>query len=561
MRMVRSHVGGRTKSLRRARKIKQSAGAKLGVSPYLYYALLLLVIVFFALIRFRLRGMPLERDEGEYAYGGQLLLQGIPLYKLMYTVKLPGTHAAYAVILGIFGQTQAGIHIGLILVNAATTLLVFLVCRRLFGRLAGLVAAASYALLSTSPSVTGFAGHATHFVVMFALGGVWLFLDALESGKSRLFFGAGLLFGLAFLMKQPGLLFLVWAVVYLLWRKLKRPVNWKSLAAQLSALLLGGALPFAVTCLLVWRDGVFHKFWFWTFLYAREYGGVAKLTDGLRLLQMSGAGVIGPAVWIWFIAAVGLTAFLWSARAKAHAFLVISFLLFSFLAVCPGLYFRPHYFILILPAISMLAGIAVSCGAEGMLKWKGSRALSAIPLLAFLLAFFAALYQQREFLFQMEPTQACEALYRHNPFPEALAISNYIRSHTPDDATIAILGSEPEIYFYSHRHSSTGYIYTYPLLEPQKYALTMQKEMQAEIEHSRPDILVLVNMPKSWVSSSTTSSTGQMLDWANAYMRENYTIDGLAEIGNYTKYYWGAEARDRHPSVALNIIVLKRKSS
>jgi hypothetical protein len=25
----------------------------------------------------------------------------------------------------------------------------------------------------------------------------------------------------------------------------------------------------------------------------------------------------------------------------------------------------------------------------------------------------------------------------------------------------AILGSEPETYFYAHRHSATGYIYTY----------------------------------------------------------------------------------------------------
>ena len=38
------------------------------------------------------------------------------------------------------------------------------------------------------------------------------------------------------------------------------------------------------------------------------------------------------------------------------------FLLFSFLAVCPGFYFRRHYFILMLPAIALLAGVAVSFG-------------------------------------------------------------------------------------------------------------------------------------------------------------------------------------------------------
>ena len=58
--------------------------------------MLAVVILFFAVVRFRLRDVPLERDEGEYAYCGQLMLQGIPPYKLAYNMKLPGTYAAYA---------------------------------------------------------------------------------------------------------------------------------------------------------------------------------------------------------------------------------------------------------------------------------------------------------------------------------------------------------------------------------------------------------------------------------------------------------------------------------
>ena len=40
-------------------------------------------------IRIRLLGIPLERDEGEYAYAGQLMLQGIPPYEFAYNMKLP----------------------------------------------------------------------------------------------------------------------------------------------------------------------------------------------------------------------------------------------------------------------------------------------------------------------------------------------------------------------------------------------------------------------------------------------------------------------------------------
>jgi len=69
---------------------------KTGIPRRWRYAILLLIILFSACVRFRLRDFPLERDEGEYAYAGQLILQGIPPYQLAYNMKLPGTYAAYA---------------------------------------------------------------------------------------------------------------------------------------------------------------------------------------------------------------------------------------------------------------------------------------------------------------------------------------------------------------------------------------------------------------------------------------------------------------------------------
>ena len=527
-------------------------------SPYLYYALLLLVIVFFGSIRYRLRTIPLERDEGEYAYGGQLILQGAPLYQYVYTVKMPGTHAAYAGLLAVFGQSQGRIHVGLAVVNAITILLVFLLAARLFDPLAGIVAAATYALLSTSPSVNGFAAHATHFVVLFAVGGVLLLLRALELANAQSLFFAGLLFGLAFLMKQPGACFLLWAVVYTIWYRLKhrsRP------AAHLAALLSGAVLPVLVTGLLIWHSGAFQKFWFWTFVYAREYGNNVKLADGLTFFRFGAIHVTQFTTWIWVIALFGLSALIWSRRARSKAFLLISFLLLSFAGVSAGLYFRVHYFILMFPAIAVLAGVAVSCGTETLRNWKNSHLLTCAPVVIFLLAWSAAIYQQRDFFFQMNALQACEKMYWPNPFIEALEVSDYINRNAAEGETLAVIGSEPEIYFYTHRRSVTGYVYTYPLVEPQKYALEMQAEMEMEVERSRPDLLVLINNPKSWVAWADVAPTEQLLNWINTFTREHYVVDGLAEMGEKTRYYWGAEARERHPSSQLLVYVLKRKRS
>jgi hypothetical protein len=174
-----------------------------------HFVVLLAAIVFVGAVRWRLLDTPLERDEGEYAYAGQLLLQRIPPYQLAYTMKLPGTCVAYAAVLAVFGQTARGIHLGLLLVNTASIILLYTIAARLFGALAGTVAGASYALLSTHPDVTGFAAHATHFVVLAALGGIVLLLRAEETGRPVYFFWSGVAFGIAFLMKQPGIL--LWA--------------------------------------------------------------------------------------------------------------------------------------------------------------------------------------------------------------------------------------------------------------------------------------------------------------------------------------------------------------
>src|SRR6185369_5155610 len=155
--------------------------------------------------RLRLAGVPLERDEGEYAYAGQLILQGVPPYQLVYNMKFPGAYYAYSLILALFGQTAWGIHVGLLIVNAVTTLLLFLLARRVTGERAALVAAATFAALSLDRWVMGVFAHATQFVILAAVAGLLVLEHAMASKRIRTFLGAGVLLGTSVLMKQQGL--------------------------------------------------------------------------------------------------------------------------------------------------------------------------------------------------------------------------------------------------------------------------------------------------------------------------------------------------------------------
>lgn len=530
-------------------------------SRILPYVLLLLVIIFFGLIRYRLRDMPLERDEGEYALSGQLMLQGIPPYKLAYNLKLPGTYAAYAAILTIFGETPAGIHLGFLLMNAFTTLLMYILAARLLGRLAGVVAAASYALLSSSPGILGFQAHATHFIVLPAIVSILLLLSALESRRWWLFFGCGLFAGISFLMKQHGVFVPVFCFLYLLVSARKQGRNLRDIIRPSTWFAIGVLLPCLITGWLLYRAGVFSQFWFWTVSYAGEYSKMG-LRRGIRVFLENFRIVAADTVLIWLLAALGIIVLRWSPSARKHSWFLISLLVLAFLAICPGVQFRPHYFVLLLPAVSLFVAVAISSATEIIAAQPNPKYVIALPVLAFLTCFASTVYQQRTFYFSLSPEQALRASYPSDAaiFLAAPKIANYVRDHSSPSSRLAVIGSEPEIYFYTHRIPATGYIYMYSLTEKQKYTDQMRQQMIHEIESNKPDYLVYVDAWDSWgYQNAAAPHVTALFSWAKDYIRGNYERVGVAELGKSIQYAWGDRATIYLPPSGELVYVFKRK--
>ena len=137
------------------------------------------------------------------------------------------------------------------------------------------------------------------------------------------------------------------------------------------------------------------------------------------------------------------------------------------------------------------------------------------------------LWIKSDFFFTWNPLEANRRIYMSNPFLECPAIAEYLKAHTEPDDTIAVLGSEPEIFFDAQRHSATGYIYTYGLVEVQPLALQMQNWMIAEIEASKPKYVVLANVRCSWLTLPKSETA--IFDWADDYLRNNYQVCGVFE--------------------------------
>ena len=523
------------------------------------WLVLLLILLLSAGIRYRMLDVPLERDEGEYAYAGQQILKGVVPYKQLFSMKLPGVFAVYAGMLALFGETQRAIHFGLLLVNSATAISLFFLGKRVIDPLAGLVAAGTFAVLSLGQHVQGMWANAEHFVILFVVAGFLLLLKAIEDDVPWLLFGSGLSLGLGFLMKQHGAFLVACGGMYLLFvHWCRQPVNGKRSASQFAIFTAGAVIPYGMTCLIMFLAGVFDDFWFWTFEYARMYGSQLPFSDAWAGLKDRGFPILESAPLIWMLSGMGLIALIWDKQTRRSSIFIALFTLCSFGAVCPGYYFRPHYFILMLPASALLAGVGTSALRNAIPSFRPRMLKYGLPVLLVVASLSVALYQQRQFLFKMTPVHACRETYPLRPFPESIEIARYIRAHTGQDDRIAVIGSEPQIYFYSDRRSASGYIYMYPLMEGQAYALEMQKRMIREIESVRPKFIIFVRIHTSWLMQA--HSHRLLFAWFNDYRDRYYTLVGLIELFDDNSSYYLAPDLVWPPTSSNWIGILKRNA-
>ena len=178
---------------------------------------------------------------------------------------------------------------------------------------------------------------------------------------------------------------------------------------------------------------------------------------------------------------------------------------------------------MLLPALSLLAGVAASYGAATQ-----QVITRVIALSIFAIAVVFPLATRAEYFFRMSPLDACRFRYGENPFPEAIKVADFLRENSRPDERVVVLGSEPEIYFYSRRQSATGFIYMYPLAEQQRFALRMQRQMIEEVEKNRPGFVVFVWTPMSWRVAA--GSERLLFQWADNYLNDNYRPVGLVNM-------------------------------
>jgi hypothetical protein len=529
-----------------------------GNNTTFYWILSIAILIIVGIIRTRLLTIPLERDEGEFAYIGKSILEGIPPYKEAYGLKLPGTYFIYSIIMLIFGKSTIGIHLGLLIFNGATSILIFLIGKKVFNSYTGLLSSITYAIISISQNVLGFAAHATHFVIFFAVMGIYLLILAIENKNKYSFLISGIMFGMSFLMKQPGIFYILFGIAFLLYHQFRQKIIKKKIIVLNIAIFFSGfIIPYVGTVIYMFSMGVFQNFWFWTYEYARKYAVLLNLPETILMLKLSLKPIFKEFIFFIIIAVLNIIFLVIRKINKYNTIFLILLTFFSTLAVSAGFYFRSHYYILLLPAFCLLVGNGLNNLRESLKTKSENRYLLFLPSLIFLFIVINIAVTNFDYYFKTDPATISRNIYGDNPFPESIKIAEFLKTNSSEHDHILIFGSEPQILFYSNRSSSTGYIYTYGLMENQEYNISMQKQMISEIEKQTPIYIVLCKIPSSW--SRKANSPTLIFDWFDKYIRGNYKLVGVVDIvsENQTIYKWFEEVNFYAPQSNSLIFIFR----
>jgi hypothetical protein len=405
----------------------------------------------------------------------------------------------------------------------------------LLGTAEGAIAAAFFSVLSLGPGAQGLFANAEQFVNFFALAGLLVLLWTRESGRPSNCLAAGLLLGLSILMKQHGAAFAAFGGLLLLMPRAGTPRR----VSHLVLFVLGALLPVSLLVLTLWWTGGLESFLFWSVEYAWRYLSYVTPGEGVAFGLNGLAKVIASAPLAWLLASFGVLAYAWDPISRSRAGFLLAFSGCSLGAVALGLRFRPHYFLFLLPAVSLWAAVGTAALSRLLAPRDRAGWQAAVQIALVVFALGASLLQHSEVLFRMSPDEVSTRSFGTNPFREAVEVARVLRERSGSNDRIAMLASEPEIYFYSHLRSAAPFLYMTELLRDQEISRALQGEMVAAIEEARPRYLVISSRFDPFAQGPRRNAP--LYRWARGAASREFTRIGVVEIrrDGPSRYDWG----------------------
>ncbi len=508
----------------------------------------------FLLARINLLAIPLERDEGSFAYIGHWLFKGRELYTDMLDSKLPGLYTIYGLSTALFGYHSTGVHMGLFLANIASAVCLFLLSRHLFNALVAALTTSFYLFLAVSPNMVGFASHATQLLTPFLLGGLLLFWKGVQSGRHIIFLMAGLLIGIAFTIKQQAaiygvLLAVLWWPVRLSWYKLEGKrlpfMEWVVLG-------VGGFIPLVMIVTYFGAVGRLDDFYNWTVTQPFSLAGSYRQPWYELFLNIIPPVVAGFES-IWILGGSGVVLIFLSGFNKAASWFGSLMGLLGIISVAIGAAYYAHYFVLAIPGVAILAACSLN-----WIAGKLGKAGAAIALLFGGILLIVSMRGRTDYYFYPDYAKIHYEMYFYNMFPELEKIGKELGKRVKEGDRIGILGSEPEVLVAADRETCSRFLMLYALLIDPVLSPPMQEEWMQSMRECAPEYIVYHTYSGSWAPNyEKLRFFLEFMPW----VEQNYEGIGIAESMGPRPglVLWDQEAKTHQSQSDYKILVLKRK--
>lgn len=469
----------------------------------------IVIALVYAAIRLPYLNVPLNRDEGIYAYGGRLILEGKLPCKDIPDYNPPLVFLTNSILQLFAEPTPPAIRTYYYAFNFLSMLCLayfsFLYFR---SRRAGLWTALVFAVFSASPSVLGFAATAEHAAIFpIAASLLAAFIGIRKRSRGALFLSGVLGAAACWVKQQAGfsaIAILLFAAFELYLRRRRGEMTAGDVAAGIAVWVLGSFFITGVIGGYYWLHGGLDDLIYWTFVQGFHYTDHAFGAEIFSILFNEGREIL-KCNWALVAAALGSAVLGWFQKDR-RAMTVFGLMVLSAAGVLFGRAY-PHYHILIAP------GLAVTAGAflDKILRKKALLVLAAAAGIA------SGIYLDHWENLTRMPQEISNRYFPGNPFPITHLVAKLIASQTNETDKILVIGSEPQIFLLSGRHSATDFLTITPLTEKFPRHREFQDRYWSGIQKSSPAYIVFVNLALSvcWDGVADFSIFDKMLRLIN----------------------------------------------
>jgi len=463
--------------------------------------LIALTLLALVLGGFRLHtaGEPLERDITTYAVIGNELLEGRELYSDLWDHKPPGIHWTYAIAIAVVGFGPTAVSALALLTGVVALCGVFVAGSTSRSGTVGAVAAGViWVLLSGDLWLEGNQPNTETFINACLVWAFALLLKADLSKDSRTtYLAVGTLFALSSIYKHSTVLvaaFLTGAhfLGYVIATRRsaqaqdepQRPdaihVN-----RHLAWIVVPGLVTWLAVCGYFSFKGGLRDFYDAVFIYNRSYasGALAQLSAVFGLYGRLPIAALPGVMAVTLVVAVGCLVD--GVRNTRRWLLLGAYLLSACLViVIPGRFY-PHYFLLLLPSLSVGYGWALDAVSH-LGHWRSSR-YAAVAL--FILSLGVVMWQ--EIPTYSLPAEEWSRQKYGEIFIDSDRLGRILDRHLAAEDTFYEVGAETGLYFSSRRSPPSGVLYDYPLLTDSPLRDTMVQRVLSDLERTRPALIVV----------------------------------------------------------------------